>query len=142
MKLPKEVTRMRSGRRKICLLIALVMLITGMCFENIKADSRLVYATLDGSTLAQTQSTVLEQQSSCVPNAAVVRYASGMRQSLNPTVQLKRDFRFTNVILCNVEVALLAPQFFSTEVTVHLHDTVHHRVVLNYIHRMDGKKRI
>ncbi|MBQ7926668.1 MAG: hypothetical protein IJ335_10310 [Lachnospiraceae bacterium] len=133
---------MCTGRRKICLLIALIMLITGMCFDNIKAHSRLVYATLDGSTLTQTQSTVLEQQSRCMPEAAVVRHAPGMRQTLNPTVQLKRDLRFANTILCNLEIALLTPQFFSTEVTVHLRDTVHHRVILNYIHRMDGKKRI
>lgn len=142
MKLPKEVTGMRSSRRKICLLIALVMLITGMCFENIKADSRLVYATMDGSTLSKTQSTVLEMQSNYMPEASVERYTPGMRQSLNPTLQLRRDLRFAHIIMCNVTAPILLPQFFSTEVTVHLHDTVHHKVVLNYIHRMDGKKRI
>lgn len=133
---------MRIGRRRICLLIALLMLLTGMCFENIKADSRLVYVGLDDSMFSMTQSATLENQSKYIPEAAVVRYATGNRQSMNPAMQLRRELRLTHVVMCNIGDSLLLPQFFSTEVTMHLHDTVHHKVVLNYIHRMDGKKRI
>lgn len=133
---------MHANRRKICCLVALLMLITGMCFENIKADSCLGYTFIEGSALVQVQNTTLNAQSTNIPETLVARYMPSMRQVIHPVVHIRRDWKVACILLCEIEGYNLLLKFFSTEVPVYLYDTVHHAVVVNYIHSMDGKKRI
>lgn len=133
---------LEKEKRWICKFIVLSILISGMCFENVKADSIFVYTTDSSSDsyLCSSEDTILAQEV-CTTEMLGVRTASSMQQLANRVTNNKRELRFLLVFMCVVAVLQLFSNFYTTVDILQFSKRQSKTVVLNYIHNMDGKKK-
>ncbi len=133
---------LEKEKRWICKFIVLFILISEMCFENVKADSVFVYTTDSSSDsyLCSSEDAILAQEV-CTTEMLGVRTASNMQQIANRVTNNKRELRFLLVFMCVVAVLQLFSNFYTTVDILQLSKRQSKTVVLNYIHNIDGKKK-
>lgn len=131
---------MRTYKSKICYFLALIMLLSGMCFETIKVHSCFECAYEIGSSLLKTQPARPYVQKSEIMETSVARSLPVMRQRPGNTMQVRRDWRISVTLLVAMAAYIAILKFYSTETAMVSKDTLQHKVVLNYIHKTDGKK--
>ena len=135
---------MRAKRNKIfCILITLLVFISGMYFEDIKVDS--VFA----STSAETTNSYISAIGSVITDTQVCtteilgvcgNMVTG--QFTNRFVNQRRDTRVSPDFLCQNNFPLNEGKSYASIEVVQLISKNQDELIANYIHKSDGKKRI
>lgn len=131
---------MFKNKKWICNFIALFILLTGMCVDEVKADSvflRQKAAEVSGIGMAVTvlsevdvePTEILCTRNSVTGSQIVAQITSG-----------KRTIKLSTAFLCMVVFSLLLSNFYQTERVTEFPKLYARTVVVNYIHNTDGKK--
>ena len=135
---------MRAKRNKIfCILITLLVFISGMYFEDIKTDSVFAstlgettnsYTSDIGSVTIDTQVCTTEMLAVCgnmVTGQFTIRF-----------VNQRRDTGVSPDFLCQNIFSLNEGKSYASIEEVQLISKSQDELIANYIHKSDGKKRI
>lgn len=133
---------MQKNKQWICYFIVLFILMSGMCFENLGANSLSLRATGDSvytNLSGRTMSAMEARTEEIAGTNQAARIIGIQNQSVQ---QVRRTLRlFCNYLLGIVSIAI-AQKIYMAEESVFLKKADCHAAVLNYIHNTDGKKRI
>ena len=134
---------LEKSKQWICKFIVLFIFITGMCFEEVKADSVFV-CTLNPSIDSYIQSSDaddIEVEHSTVEVIAT-RSSSNGRQIVHPMTTGKKGLRLSVALLYVVVLDLLLSNSYATSFVLAIPERMCKTSVVNYIHNTDGKKRV
>ena len=130
-------------RHIISFILALSMLFSGMCFENVKADFSLEYTSMQGTgNDVISHDTAISSEEACTTEMLGIRGLSSIRQFVNRSIYERRDAKLSLELLCADAQMHLYSHFFAAANAVQFSKRYVGAVVLNYIHSKDGKKRI
>ena len=131
-----------KNRQWICKFIVLFVLISGVCFEHIKADTFFEYAFWNSpGTYLQTGEETIGDAMACTVETLGVRTAI-LHQTVGRLTNARRELKPSVAFLCVVAGWQLLSYFFTTEQFEQLPLFFSASVVVDYIHSTDGKKRI
>lgn len=127
----------------ISFILALSMLFSGMCFENVKADSSFVYPSMQEQKAdVILHSAGISSEEACTTEMLGIRSISSIRQYVSRRVQSRKDAKVVVEFLYEDSQLYLCSGFFAAAGSVAFPKLCSGAVVLNYIHNKDGKKRI
>lgn len=132
---------MRSKRRNIlCVLITLLVFVSGMYFESIKIDSDFVSVHTEvADTSILPVNCVLTDTQACTTEMLGIR---GDISMVRVVANLRRNVEIFGDFLCQNVFSLQEKKSeMSFEKSVIRTDT-REKLVINYIHKSDGKKEI
>lgn len=121
-------------------LIALVILLTGMCVDEVKADSvflcpqTAVITNVGKADAVLTDVVVEPTELLCTRNSITGSQITAQITSCRRTIKLSMVF------LCIAVFSLLLSNFYTAERITEFPRLCVQSVVLNYIHNADGKK--
>lgn len=128
---------------QICLFLACIMFISGMCFDIVKADS--VFLNPSEYPVQQefieTENPAVENNDACTEEMIGVKNTALIQQYAKKNTHRKNDLRFLDVFL---ELLCTAIQREKLSITIYTQQFVvspYECAVLEYIHNKDGKKR-
>lgn len=132
---------MRKNKQWICYFIALFIFMSGMCFENIGADSLhlrdsaagTAYTVLSGGSVS-----AIEAGTEEIVSAGRTLRISGVQNQKTALGKTLRLFLNYALMMAGIGSAL---KFYMAGEPVLLAKTDCHTAVLTYIHNTDGKKR-
>lgn len=129
-------------KRTVCYILALLMLISGMCFEIIEADSLFEYGFVaaSGSYIAS-DNRGISSEDACTREMLGDSTSFFENQLTNRSVYNKKEHKVTFVFLYVNIFLYLCSKFFVTANIVQPHKLYGSSVVLHFIHNKDGKKR-
>lgn len=132
---------MRKNKQWICYLIALFIMISGMCLETMTTDTVLFSAQKKESTFIQIYNPhpTFEARAEELSRTT---YSSSIQRISGSTQQIRRNLRVVYELLCKVDTTDSSDKFYVTESILAFTKQGCSSVVVNYIHNMDGKKRI
>lgn len=139
-----EVNPVRKIERHIIsFILALSMLFSGMCFENVKADFSLEHIAMQkpGNDMIS-YDTSISSEEACTAEMLGIRGISSIRQFINRSRYERRDAKISLEFLHEDAQMHLYSHFFAAANAVPFSKRYVGAVVLNYIHSKDGKKRI
>ena len=131
---------MKWNKRWIYNFIALIILLIGMCVDEVKADSIFLYpqaTVMTNSKVADAVITDVEMEPTqllCMRNMV-----SGSQIALQVT-NVRKTIKLSMVFLCVAVYSLLLSNFYTVERVVDYPRLSVRTAILNYIHNTDGKK--
>lgn len=132
---------MRRNKQWVCYIIALFVLLSGMCLEKLNTDTVLFSVQKKESTFIQ----IYNPHPSFEARAEELSrttYTSAIQRVSNSTQQIRRNLRIVYELLCKVDETGSSNDFYVTESTFAFAEQGCSSVVVHYIHNTDGKKRI
>ena len=138
-----EVTDVKVKKKQIlCLILTLFVFFSGMCFENIKADSLFLFTSEEEPlSYVGTCDVAISDTNLCTTEMLGLNHLSYVGQFANKTAYSKKNIQVSLEIFLTDAGSGSLSNFFETVHAVELHKLCHRFVVLNYIHNADGKKR-
>lgn len=139
---------MCKNKQWIFNLIALIILLTGMCVDEVKADSVFLcpgtaVITESGTAAGVNQGTI----DAVISNVSVepkellcTRNSITSSQIAAQIVNCRRSIKLSIVFLCVAVFSLLLSNFYTVERVEEFPRLSERTAVLNYIHNTDGKK--
>ena len=137
-----------KSKQWMCKFIVLFIFITGMCFEEIKADPVFVCTIISEQTLSQQDTSEEEQMMLCldesndVTQILAARSTSSTQQLIAPMTNGKRTVKLSVVLIYVIAFWLLLSNSYARSYVTQLPERVCKTIVVNYIHNTDGKKRM
>lgn len=142
---------LEKSRRWICKFIVLFLFITGMCFEEVKADSIFLCTII--ANQAQNKAEVVAAQENDkiavyrergleVTEIIVARSTTSTQQLIATISSAKKSLKISVAIIYVTALGLLLSNSFIMAYVTQLPERVCKTIVVNYIHNTDGKKRI
>ena len=132
---------MFKNKQWICNLIVLLILLTGMCVDEVKADSvflcpqtAVVVVGLETADAVISDADIEPAQLLCTRNSVTSSQIAVQITSIRRTIKLSMVF------LCVAVFNLLLSNFYTVERIVEFSRLSERTAVLSYIHNMDGKK--
>lgn len=132
---------MRKNKQWICYLIALFLLLSGLGLETMTLDTALFSVQQKESTFIQIYNPHLSFEARA-EELSRATYSSTIQRMSNSNQLIRRNLRVIYELLCKVDEAGLSDKFYMTEDILAFAKQGCSSVVVNYIHNMDGKKRI
>ncbi len=133
----------KKGKHIISFILALSMLLSGMCFEYTKADSFLEYASFNGAEASiEPCHTAISHGEICTSEMLGIRNVSNVRQFVNRSICTRRVVRASLELFGADDRLHLYSDFYTAAGSIQYPKLCLQAVVLNYIHNKDGKKRI
>lgn len=131
---------MLKNKQWICNLIALIILISGMCTIEVKADSVFLYPQTAVVTCLEVADEVISSVDVQVTEILCTRNTASSCQIVAQITNSRKVIKLSMVFLCVAVFSLLLSNFYTTERVVAFPRLGARTVVLNYIHNTDGKK--
>lgn len=132
-----------KNQKIVCIFLVIFMFLSGMCFENIKTDSPLAYAPIEKSdSCIDTCKTAVIDVQACTIEMLGVRSYSGFQHLSNRCMNPKREIKLSFDFLGTNLLSSSEGRFYTSYVTFYSFAQGQKKLVLNYIHKSDGKKRI
>ena len=132
---------MLRNRQWICNFIALLILMTGMCIDEVKADSvflcpqtTAVIADLEMADAVISGVDIQPVQLLCTRNSITSSQIAVQITSIRRTIKLSM------LLLCVVVFSLLLSNFYTVERIAEFLCSSERAAVIYYIHNTDGKK--
>ena len=139
---------LEKSKQWICKFIVLFIFITGMCFEEIKADSVFVCAIVAEDivnhkmyTEKDSMSIYLDAETE-VTETIVARSTVSTQQLIAPMTNGKRTLKLSVALIYVTAWMLLLSNSYAMAYIAQLPERVCKTIVVNYIHNTDGKKRV
>ena len=118
----------------------MIILLTGMCIDEVKADSIFLYPQTAVITSLETVDAVLTDVDVEPTELLCTRDSITSSQIAAQITNSKRTIKLSMVFLCMAVFSLLLSNFYTTERVAELPRISVQTVVLHYIHNTDGKK--
>lgn len=131
---------MIKNKQWICSLIALIILLTGMCIDEVKADSVFLCPQVAVVIGEEAVDTVLRDVDVEVTEVLCARTTSTNNQIAAQITNGRRTVKLSIVFLCVAVFSLLLSNFYTVERMVEFPCFSERTAVLNFIHNTDGKK--
>lgn len=127
-------------KRILCSLLVLIMFLSGMCSENVSADS-LFECISENQTVSTIDSlnNDIKIAESCTIEMLGIRNISYVRSTAKRSMN-RADLKTSLVCLNTDDFLHLLSDFHITAYAIQLPELRSEAVVLNYIHKKDGKK--
>lgn len=134
------------SRRKCRLasfLFACIVLLTGMCFENVQTDSMVISAPVKATgTFLRSTEPVMEEAVVCTMEMLGVHSDAAIQKLSNESFSLKRESKtFTGFLFIDV-FSLKEREINISSEGILFGDSYPEEPVVAYIHKSDGKKKI
>ncbi len=132
----------KSGRR-ICFILVLFLLFSGMCLESVQVDSSFACTVVDNSIsyLSSYEVTISETKVNAAELVGV-RNPSYVEQLANRSICNRKTEKVSMEFLRIEEEIQSFSNLFAATNQVQLSKSYGRAAVINYIHNQDGKKRI
>ncbi len=128
--------------RIICYILAVFMLLTGMCLENAEADSLFVYhETAKTTSMISSYEKEFLCNQSCTTEMLGIRsnsYSLSAAQRSNYRTDIR--YRAAVIVFCVEKFAQNLSNFRIAANAIQFPELYGKAVVLHYIHSQDGKK--
>ena len=135
----EEIMKKTRNHKLMCMLLTIMIMISGICFEQLQANS--YFSCNQGAAITKADSTIRE----------VSVYESlqlSQREVISSIQQVRAAGRRTNsrseyeTELCLFDVEVLPQKFHSTSASEECSFSEHlcSVAILNYIHKQDGEK--
>lgn len=131
---------MFKNKQWICNFIALVILLTGMCFDEVKADSILLCPQSAVITGLETVDAVLTDVDVEPTELLCTRDSITGSQIAAFITNGRRTIKLSMVFLCVAVFSLLLSNFYTVERIAAFPRLSMRNAVLKFIHNTDGKK--
>ena len=141
---------LEKRRQWICKFIVLFLFISGMCFEEVKADSIFVCTMIaakaqDKANVVAVQDrenvAVYREKELEVTEMIVARSTTNTQQLIATISSAKKSLKLSVAIIYVTALGLLLSNSFVMAYVTQLPERVCKTIVVNYIHNTDGKKR-
>lgn len=137
---------MRIKNYKIlCFILVIFIVLSGMCIENIEADSSFAYAPMEETnSYIMTDDAVISQAEPCTTEMLGVRNNAGIQRLASQFINQKREskvslnFLYSNIFFLHEKER----RFLISSKAITFCNQCQDELVVNYIHKSDGKKRI
>ena len=132
---------MLKKKQWICNLIALFILLMGMCFDEVKADS--VFLCPQAAAIAvglETADAVISDVDIEPVQLLCARNSVTSSQIAAQITSIRRTIKLSMLLLCAAVFSLLLSNFYTVERIVEFLRLSGRAAVLSYIHNTDGKK--
>ena len=126
----------------LCLILALFTFFTGVCFEQVEADSLFSFTLeKEPSSYVGTYDVKMLKAELCTTKMLGIRDHTYLEKSMNKTADSRKNVgKQLGLYWTNVSSTSFS-SFYAT-VNVVFHPKLHNNfVILTYIHNADGKKR-
>lgn len=133
--------RIKSSKT-ICFFLAVLALLSGIYFENIKMDSSFVCAPAGVNASRFLAYPIINDAKACTTEMLEVHSSIGLQQLAGRYISQKREIKAPLDFLCSGFFSLLEERFFTGSKLVRFFHQKPHGLVTSYIHRSDGKKRV
>ena len=135
---------MIKNKKWICIFIAIVILISGMWVDEVKADSIFSSSKLTELSYELSDNysghTVLSDVEIEPTQILCTRNTISSRQIIAQIINNKKVIKLSMIFLCIAVFALLLSNFYMAERMIEYPKLCMRTVVLSYIHNTDGKK--
>lgn len=131
---------MFKNKQWICNFIALVILLTGMCLDEVKADSIFLCPQTAVITGLETADTVLTDVDVKPTELLCTRNSITSSQIAAQITNIRRTIKLSMTFLCVAVFSLLLSNFYRAERIVEFPRLSTRTAVLRFIHNTDGKK--
>ena len=141
----------KKRKQLICKFIVLFLFITGMCFEDVKADSVFAYTKIAecAKNAANTEATengknvsVYMEKELEVTETIVARSTTNTQQMIASFSTGRKVLKLSIAIIYVTALNLLLSNSYAMAYTTQLPEPACKTIVVNYIHNTDGKKRV
>lgn len=134
---------MRHKKQSICLILAILVFLSGIWCENSITDSFMEYAAMGESSphILFDGDAVTEAQL-CTEEMLNVRTHVGLLQLAGRFLHPTRRARLAYDLLCPDHLLSAEGKFFTGSEKMHFFIQCPEELVVNYIHQSDGKKKI
>ena len=134
---------MRTGKRRmVCLILSMILFLSGVYFEQLKTDAFLVDSSIGRETSGiRSCQTLINDENICT--VKMLRDGNGIRPQQSGRYSTpKRELR-SSLNLLHLNSSFLAEgNNPANSVLIQFSDQKPIALVTNYIHKSDGKKRI
>lgn len=131
---------MFRNKRWICNFIALIILIAGMCVDEVRVDSSFMHPQIGGVTNGETMDAVFTDVDMDSRQLLCTGKTISGSQIVAQIVNVKRTIKLSMVFLCVAVFSLLLSNFYTAEREVEYPRLRVQTAVLEFIHNTDGKK--
>lgn len=131
---------MFRNKQWICNLIALIILITGMCVDEVKAYSVFLCPQSTVAVGVEVIDTVLTEVDMEPTQLLCTRNSITSSQVAAQITNVRRAVKLSMVFLCVAVFSLLLSNFYTAERIALFPRLSERAAVIYYIHNMDGKK--
>lgn len=131
---------MLKNKQWICNLIALIILISGMCIDEVKADSVFLCPEIVAEESIGLTGEVLSEVDVEPTEILCTRNSITSSQIAAQITNSRRVIKLSMVFLCIAVFSLLLSNFYAAERAAEFPRLSTRTAVLNYIHNTDGKK--
>ena len=131
---------MFKNKQWVCNFIALIILLTGMCVDDVKADSMFLCPQTVVMTNVEKADAVLTDVTIETTQLLCTRNAISSRQIAAQIINVRKTIKLSMVFLCVAVFALLLSNFYTVERVVEYPRLSMRTAVLKFIHNTDGKK--
>lgn len=138
----------KKSRPWICKFIVLFLFITGMCFEEVKADSVFACTIISSQDKAKSEVAqagkkvaVYREKELEVTETIAARSTANTQQIIASISNAKKSLKLSIAIIYVTVLGLLLSNSYVMAYIAQLPERVCRTIVVNYIHNTDGKKR-
>lgn len=133
----------KKQSRLISVMFMLFILVSGMYFDSFRVDSGFACAPEQASASSMVPvDSVIADAKSCTVETIGSRGNLGQGQFMGRLAQQRRDTKVALSLLCLNIVSLNEGKFYTHFETIQSVSENQQELVINYIHKSDGKKHI
>ncbi|MBQ8278788.1 MAG: hypothetical protein IJZ23_03010 [Roseburia sp.] len=121
-------------------LITLIVLISGMCVDEVRADSVFACPNVSVISYIEVTDAVISEPEVQVTELLCTRNTISNGHIIAQIMNGKREIKLSMLFLCMAVFSLLLSNFYTAERVVEIQKNGIRTVVLDYIHNADGKK--
>lgn len=131
---------MKWNKQWICNFIALIILLTGMCVDEVKADSIFLFSQTAVMTNVKAADAVITDVEMEPTQLLCMRNTVSGSQIAAQITNVRKTIKLSMVFLCVAVFSLLLSNFYTAERVVEYPRLSVRAAVLKFIHNTDGKK--
>ena len=131
---------MFKNKQWICNFIAVIILLTGMCVSEVKADPVFLCPQTAVITSTETVDSVLTEVGVEPTEILCTRNSVTSSQIAAQITNGRRTIKLSMVFLCVAIFSFLHSNFYTAEREINYPKLSARTVVVNYIHNTEGKK--
>jgi len=131
---------MLRNKQWICNFIALIILLTGMCVDEVKADSVFLCPQKTVAVGAETVDAVFTDVEVKPTQLLCTRNSVTSSQIAAQITNVRRTIKLSMLLLCVAVFSLLLSNFYTVDRIAEFPRLSERAAVIYYIHNTDGKK--
>lgn len=125
----------------VCIILSIIVSLSGIFLEDVEADNTFAWSPNEiTNSYIQSASATIEDAQVCTTETLGVRSNSRTQQLTGRYTSQKGEFKRSHNFLCPNIFLLQEGRFFSGSEITQIRSGCFSELVINYIHKSDGKK--